>query len=57
MELKWKKAKAGRKFSGDTIIIPVGTDDKDARLVRCAINDCIYIPVDELKKLPIDDEG
>lgn len=50
--LKWKKAKAGKKFNGDTVVIY--NNDMDARLVRCAINDCIYIPVEELKKLPIE---
>ena len=55
MELKWKKANAGHKFNGDAIAIPVGIEDKDPRLVRCAIYDCIYIEVAELKKLPIED--
>lgn len=55
MELKWKRAKAGHKFDGDTIAIPVGIEDKAPRLVRCAIYDCIYISVSELRKLPIED--
>ena len=53
VEIKWKKAKAGRRFDGDTVVLYEG--DPDARLSRCAINDCIYIPVDELRKLPVED--
>lgn len=49
IKLKWKKAKAGTKFPGDTIAIPVGIEDQDQRLVRMAVYDCIYIPVEELK--------
>lgn len=50
--LKWRRAKAGRNFGEDTLVISDG--DPDARLVRCAVYDCIYISVNELKRLPID---
>lgn len=49
----WKRAKAGRNFGKDTIIIPDG--DKDARLVRCAVYDCIYILVEDLLQFPIEE--
>lgn len=55
MDIKWKKAKAGTRFSGDTIAIPIGIDDHDARLVRMAVYDCIYIPVSELRELPVEE--
>lgn len=52
--LMWRHAEAGRSFGKDTIVLYDG--DPDARLVRCAVNDCIYISVDELKKLPVENE-
>ena len=52
--LMWRHAKAGRSFGKDTIVIYDG--DPDPRLVRCAVNDCVYIHVDDLKKLPIDEQ-
>lgn len=51
--IKWKRAKAGRNFGKDTIVIPDG--DTDARLVRCAVYDCIYIPVEDLMQFPIEE--
>lgn len=48
--IKWRKAKAGRNFGKDTVVLYNG--DPDARLVRCAIYDCIYIHVEDLLKLP-----
>lgn len=50
----WRRAKAGRSFGKDTIVLYDG--DPDPRLVKCAVNDCIYIHVDDLKKLPIDEQ-
>lgn len=50
----WRHAEAGRSFGKDTIVLYDG--DPDPRLVRCAVNDCIYIHVDDLKKLPIDEQ-
>ena len=55
MDIKWRKAKAGMNFKEDTIVIPIGCEDKDPRLVRCAIYDSIYIRVSDLKKIPIED--
>jgi len=52
--LMWRRAKAGHAFGRDTVVLYDG--DPDARLVRCAVNDCIYISVDDLKKLPVEDE-
>ena len=52
--LMWRRAKAGRSFGKDTIVLYDG--DPDPRLVRSAVNDCIYIYVDDLKKLPIDEQ-
>ena len=52
-EIKWKKMKAGRKLPGDCIVLYYG--DPDPRLSRTAIYDGIYIPVSELKDLPIED--
>ena len=52
--IKWKRAKAGCRFQEDVLYIPDGS--KDARLGRCAIWDCIYIPIVDLMKLPIDNE-
>lgn len=49
-EIKWRKAKAGHNFGKDTVVLYNG--DPDARLVRCAVNDCIYIHVEDLLKLP-----
>lgn len=49
-ELRWRKAKAGKNFGKDTIVLYNG--DPDARLVRCAVYDCIYIHVEDLLKLP-----
>lgn len=46
----WRKAKAGHNFGKDTVVLYNG--DPDARLVRCAIYDCIYIHVEDLLKLP-----
>ena len=51
--LKWRRAKAGRNFGKDTIVIP--DNDPDPRLVRCAVYDCKYIHVEDLLKLPVDD--
>lgn len=52
--IKWHKAKAGRAFGKDTIVLY--DNDPDARLVKCAFNDCWYIYIDELKTLPKDEE-
>lgn len=56
-EVKWRKCKAGYKFSSDAIVIPQDerTTDTDPRLVRCAVWDSIYILVSDLKKLPIEE--
>lgn len=54
-KLMWRRAKAGHNFGKDTVVIPDG--DPDARLVRCAVHDCIYISVEDLKKLPIEKRG
>lgn len=51
-KLMWRRAKAGHNFGKDTVVIPDG--DPDARLVRCAVHDCIYISIEDLKKLPIE---
>ena len=51
--LRWRRAKAGRNFGKDTVIIPDG--ENDARLVRCAVYDCKYIYVEDLLKLPIEE--
>lgn len=48
--ITWRKAKAGHNFGKDTVVLYNG--DPDARLVRCAVNDCIYIHVEDLLKLP-----
>ena len=52
-EIKWRKAKAGKNFGKDTIVIYDG--DPDARLVRCAVYDCKYIHVEDLLNLPVDE--
>lgn len=52
-ELKWRRAKAGRAFGQDTLVIPDG--DPDPRLVKCAVYDCKYIHVADLLKLPVED--
>ena len=44
---KWRMAKAGTRFDNDAVIVGIG-DDKDPRLVRCAVNDCWYILVKDL---------
>lgn len=44
---RWRKCNAGHKFDGDAIVIGLG-DDKDPRLVRCAVNDSKYIMVKDL---------
>ena len=49
----WRHAKAGRNFGKDTIVYYDG--DPDPRLVKCAIHDCIYIHVNDLKNLPIEE--
>lgn len=53
-ELKWKRAKAGETFGGDAVVIRVDSEDTDARLGRFAVYDCMYIRVDELRKLPVE---
>lgn len=55
MSLGWRRCKAGTAFKSDTIVIPddPNTNDRDPRLVRCAVWDSIYISVDDLRKLPI----
>ena len=53
--LMWRRAKAGRNFGKDTVVLNDG--DPDARLVKCAVYDCLYIHVEDLKKLPIEDAG
>lgn len=51
-ELKWKLCKAGTRFPSDAVVIPVDNpDDKDPRLVRCAVWDSKYILVSDLLKL------
>lgn len=53
----WRMCKAGYKFDSDAIVIGLG-EDKDPRLVRCAVNDCSYILVKDLiKKLPVIEEN
>lgn len=54
----WRKCKAGYKFPSDAIVIPDDdrTTDRDPRLVRCAVWDSKYIMVDDLKKLPVNNE-
>ena len=52
-EIKWRKAKAGKNFGKDTVVIYDG--DPDARLVRCAVYDCKYIHVEDLLNLPVDE--
>lgn len=47
----WRKCTAGTKFDGDAIIVGLG-DDRDPRLVRCAVNDSKYILVRDLAELP-----
>lgn len=49
----WRKAKAGKNFGKDTVVINDG--DPDARLVRCAVYDCKYIYVEDLLNLPVDE--
>ena len=49
----WRKAKAGKNFGKDTVVIYDG--DPDARLVRCAVYDCKYIHVEDLLNLPVDE--
>lgn len=44
---RWRKCKAGHKFDGDAIVVGLG-EDKDPRLVRCAVNDSKYIMVKDL---------
>lgn len=50
--LKWRRAKAGKNFGKDTVVIYDG--DPDTRLVRCAVYDCFYIHVDDLLQLPVE---
>lgn len=45
----WKKASKGMNLGEDSVILYEG---EEARLGRVAINDCAYIHVSELKKLP-----
>lgn len=57
--LMWRRAKAGRALGKDAIVIYDG--DPDARLercslVKCAIKDCRYIYIEDLLKLPTEDE-
>ena len=49
-KVMWRRAKAGRAFGKDTIVLY--DNDPDARLVKCAVNDCYYIHIEDLKKLP-----
>ena len=54
----WQKAKAGRNLGKDAIVIYDG--DPDARLervsmVRCAINDCKFIYIEDLLNLPTEE--
>ena len=55
----WHRAKAGRSLGKDAIVVYDG--DPDARLervsmVKCAIHDCKYIYVEDLLKLPVENE-
>lgn len=43
----WRICKAGYKFDSDAIVVGLG-EDKDPRLVRCAVNDSKYILVKDL---------
>jgi len=43
----WRICKAGHKFNSDAIVVGLG-EDKDPRLVRCAVNDSKYIIVKDL---------
>lgn len=45
----WRICKAGHKFDSDAIVVGLG-EDKDPRLVRCAVNDSKYILVSDLLK-------
>ena len=56
--LKWRKCKAGYRFPCDALVIPIGVpNDRDPRLVRCAVYDSQYLLVDDLKKqLPCNGE-
>lgn len=45
----WRTCKAGYKFDSDAIVVGLG-EDKDPRLVRCAVNDSKYILVSDLLK-------
>ena len=51
-EIGWRTAKAGRNFGKDTLVIPIDTQNSDARLCRCAVWDCYYISIEDLKLLP-----
>ena len=46
----WRKCKAGHAFKDDAIVVGLG-EDKDPRLVKCAINDSKYILVKDLLKM------
>lgn len=46
--------KAGTNLPGDCIVLYYG--DPDPRIARCAIYDGHYIPVSELKELPINEK-
>lgn len=52
-DIRWHRAKAGHAFGKEAIVIYDG--DPDPRLVKCAIYDCKYILVEDLKKLPADE--
>lgn len=45
----WRKASKGMNLGEDSVILYEG---EEARLGRVAINDCTYIHISELKKLP-----
>lgn len=46
-ELMWLFAKAGTKFPADALVVGSG-EDKDPRIVRCAVNDCYYLVVSDI---------
>ena len=46
-ELMWLFAKAGTKFPADALVFGTG-EDKDPRIVRCAVNDCYYLVVSDI---------